>query len=98
MKKRRKNNLNEQSLDGIFDDLIDEKFAMQQEKKNRALQKCMTGLKPDLVDLIYKFYWKGASYESLAAKSRKSVNSLRLILSRTRKSLKKCISREMQHD
>ena len=67
-----------------------------QEKNQNALKECMKGLKPDFFEIIHGFYTKGESCEVIAEKVGKSTNAVRILLSRIRQKLKKCVDKKMR--
>ena len=80
----------------LLETYINEDFSSKQESKGHALKQCLSNLKPDLRTLLYQYYWKGESCEAQSKLFNKSANALRLILSRTRISLRKCIDKGLK--
>src|SRR5688572_25912412 len=74
---------------------LDEKIANLQRLRRQALQRCMALLDARSADLLAGFYTESRSCESLAQLQRRSVNAVRLSLSRLRKQLHDCVLRQM---
>ena len=78
--------------------LIDSQFAEHQdleavarmEQQKIALQHCMAQLDADAVNLLLGFYRERRSCEELA-KGQRTVNAIRLVLSRVRARLRECV-------
>lgn len=82
-------------IDMKFDKKLDEEKLEQGKLEEKALSKCMLKLRPEARDLIISFYKEKMSCVKLSKVFRKSENALRLLLSRTRSSLKICVKKEM---
>jgi RNA polymerase sigma-70 factor (ECF subfamily) len=65
------------------------------EARKAALQHCMSRLDGDSVSLLLGFYKDALSCEKLAEAQRKSVNAVRLSLSRIRTKLRECVERRL---
>ncbi len=65
-------------------------------KRKTMLRHCMMQLSPDKIRIIEGFYWQHRSCHELARVHRRSVNAIKLILSRTRNWLRKCVQRRME--
>ncbi len=76
-------------------DHLDEPVAEQQRLRRRALQECMARLEPAAVEILAGFYWRMDPCEKLAASQRRSVNAIRLTLSRLRTQLRECVGRRL---
>lgn len=74
---------------------LDEKIAHLQRLKRQALQRCMSHLDAKSADLLSGFYAESLSCESIAQLQRRSVNAIRLALSRLRKQLHDCVTRHL---
>jgi len=74
---------------------MDEEIAARQRLRREALQRCMSHLDPKSAGLLSGFYTKSLSCESLAQLQHRSVNAVRLALSRLRKQLHDCVLRQM---
>lgn len=74
---------------------LDEPAAERQGLMRRALQVCMAELGPASLDLLNGFYARAQSCEMLAEAQKRSVNAIRLALSRLRKQLQACMSQRM---
>ncbi|MEI6211030.1 MAG: sigma-70 family RNA polymerase sigma factor [bacterium] len=65
------------------------------ENRRVALQACMEKLDPASLKLLMGFYRDRQSGEELATAFRKSVNAVRLSISRLRKTLKDCVEKQL---
>lgn len=65
------------------------------ESRKAALQHCMARLDQDSVSLLLGFYKDALSCEKLADAQRKSVNAVRLSLSRLRAKLRECVEHRL---
>jgi len=74
---------------------LDEEIAARQRLRRQALQRCMSHLDPKSAGLLSGFYTQSLSCESLAQLQHRSVNAVRLALSRLRKQLHDCVLRQM---
>lgn len=74
---------------------VDEEIADLQRLKRQALQRCMAHLDAKSAGLLSGFYTESLSCENLAQLQRRSVNAVRLALSRLRKQLHDCVLRQM---
>jgi len=74
---------------------LDEEIAHRQLLRRQALQRCMAHLDARSAGLLAGFYTESLSCESLAQLHRRSVNAVRLALSRLRKQLHDCVLRQM---
>jgi RNA polymerase sigma-70 factor (ECF subfamily) len=79
-----------------FDEFQDEESSELLTARRNALRSCMTGLDEDSVEVIAGFYWKRESCDSIADRLGRSVNAIRLLLSRLRKRLGECIQKKME--
>jgi RNA polymerase sigma-70 factor, ECF subfamily len=74
---------------------VDEQIANLQRLRRQALQRCMSHLDAKSAGLLSGFYTQSMSCENLAQLQRRSVNAVRLSLSRLRKQLHDCVLRHM---
>lgn len=74
---------------------LDEEIANAQRLKRQALQRCMSHLDSKSAGLLSGFYTESLSCENLAQLQRRSVNAVRLSLSRLRKQLQDCVARQL---
>lgn len=65
------------------------------ESRKAALQHCMSRLDGESVSLLLGFYKDALSCDKLAEAQRKSVNAIRLSLSRIRTKLRECVERQL---
>lgn len=94
----RTSRLEEQLLARVADVLeqhVEEDAARRQTVLRRALQACMALLSPRALRLVSGFYLRAASCEELARAESRSVNAVRLSLSRLRKQLHACMVRRL---
>ena len=74
---------------------LDEEIASRQRLRSQALQRCMSHLDPRSAGLLSGFYTEALSCETLAQLQRRSVNAVRLALTRLRKQLHDCVARQL---
>jgi len=74
---------------------LDEKIAHLHRLRRQALQRCMSRLDAKSAGLLSGFYAHSLSCESIAQLQRRSVNAVRLSLSRLRKQLHDCVLRHL---
>ncbi len=74
---------------------FDEREADQQRVMRRALEQCMERLDRRSVSLLKGFYARSLPCEMLANLQKRSVNAIRLALSRLRKQLHECMTRRI---
>lgn len=74
---------------------LDEELADRQTLMRKALQRCMSVLNPRAVGILAGFYANAESCETIAQAQGRSVNAVRLSLSRLRKQLHDCMSRQL---
>ena len=86
----------ESSVAAALEDFLTEQKAEGMRDKCQVLKDCMSGLRDRILDLLVGFYWRMESCEELARLHRRSVNSVRLILTRTRQELKNCMDRKLK--
>jgi RNA polymerase sigma-70 factor (ECF subfamily) len=75
---------------------LDDQFAERQRLMGVSLRDCMSRLNTFNVDLLAGFYWKQESCETLADRHGRSVNAIRLMLSRLRDKLRNCLSKRLE--
>jgi RNA polymerase sigma-70 factor (ECF subfamily) len=85
-------------IDRALDEHLDEASAERQRRMREGLRRCMEGLDRASLALLSDFYWRMLSYEELATRHRRSVNALRLALSRLRMRLRACLERRLAGD
>ena len=74
---------------------VDEPEAERHRLRARALQRCVSFLSRKHADILSGFYARAASCEEIARATGRSANAVRLVLSRLRKQLNECVSRQM---
>ena len=72
-----------------------EDAALLMKDQCRALQDCMGHLRKDARDLLMGFYRERHSCQELATRFNRSINAVRLTLSRVRRKLRDCVVRKM---
>ena len=82
------------SMNGLFDEDLKELNA----QKKKALEECMKSLRGETLDILLSFYKDRVSCDKLAERLGKTVNSIWLTLSRSRKALRKCALEKMALD
>jgi RNA polymerase sigma-70 factor (ECF subfamily) len=95
---REKSGLDETLLSivsNVIGKYFDEREADRQRVMRRALEHCMSRLDRRSVSLLKGFYSKALPCETLAGLQKRSVNAVRLALSRLRKQLHECMSRRI---
>lgn len=75
---------------------LDDHHAERQRMMSTSLRDCMSRLNTFNVDLLAGFYWKQESCETLADRHGRSVNAIRLMLSRLRDKLRTCLSKRLE--
>jgi RNA polymerase sigma-70 factor, ECF subfamily len=78
-------------IEARFDEHLDADALARLEQQKSALQHCMSRLDNDSIDLLLGFYRERLRCEQLANARRRSVNAIRLALSRTRARLRECV-------
>lgn len=78
-----------------FEKHLDAEAVAALEARKAALQQCMAQLDADSLSLLLGFYKDAFSCERLGELHRKSVNAVRLSLSRLRAKLRECVRRRM---
>lgn len=79
----------------VLEQHVDEDTARRHTVLRRALQACLALLNPRALRLVSGFYLSAASCEELARAESRSVNAVRLSLSRLRKQLHACMLRRL---
>ena len=72
---------------------MDEEAAKRYALRMKVLDKCMEKLGSTAKDLVVRYYWNNEQCDDIAAKLKRSVNSVWLALSRIRKNLRECVER-----
>lgn len=80
---------------GTVQRYLDERGADRQLLMREALRTCMAGLNDRAADILAGFYGHSKSCEDIAHLQHRSVNSIRLALSRLRKQLHDCMTRKL---
>jgi RNA polymerase sigma-70 factor (ECF subfamily) len=75
---------------------LDEHNAERQRQMSTSLRECMSRLNQFSVALLAGFYWQQESCETLADRHGRSVNAIRLMLSRLREKLRSCLSKRLE--
>ena len=78
-------------VDEQFERHLDQEATIAMEAQKTALQHCMSRLDVESASLLLGFYKDALSCEKLSALHRKSVNAVRLSLSRIRAKLRDCV-------
>lgn len=78
-------------IESRFDEHFDGEAVAELEQQKSALQHCMARLDHDSRDLLLGFYRERLCCEEMAAARHRSVNAIRLVLSRTRSRLRACV-------
>ncbi len=76
-------------------DHLGEEAAERQRVRREALQRCMAGLSERCLRLLSGFYADEQSCEAMGEEQNRSANAVRLALSRLRKQLQDCVSRQL---
>lgn len=79
----------------VLEEHVDEEMARRQTLLRRALQACMSLLSPRALRILCGFYAGAASCEEIARAESRSVNAVRLALSRLRRQLHACMQRRL---
>lgn len=82
-------------VDSQFELHLSQEFAEQSKIERVALHQCMNNIRSDARELLLAFYRDQQSCVQLSKIYNRSVNALHLLLSRTRKSLKICIKKQL---
>ncbi len=75
---------------------LDDLRADQQRAMSASLRECMSRLNQFNLNLLAGFYWQQESCETLADRHGRSVNAIRLMLSRLRDKLRTCLSKRLE--
>ncbi len=78
-------------IDARFEEHVDADALARFEQQKSALQHCMSRLDDDSLSLLLGFYRERQRCEQLADARRRSVNAIRLALSRLRARLRECV-------
>jgi RNA polymerase sigma-70 factor, ECF subfamily len=78
-------------IDAQFEEHLNTDALARLEQQKIALQHCMSRLDNDSLDLLLGFYRERLRCEQLANARRRSVNAIRLALSRIRARLRECV-------
>lgn len=86
-------------VDQSFDTHLNENLHEKYQIRKLVLEGCMQKLRPECHKAMLSFYKEKKSYESLATKMNRSVNAVRILLERSRDSVRKCIkSKRLKHE
>jgi RNA polymerase sigma factor (sigma-70 family) len=77
-------------VDSQLDPMFDEERREKYNEQRKILHECMKELRSETLDILVSFYRDRISCDRLAEKLGKTVNSIWLTLSRSRKVLRKC--------
>ena len=90
----------DQDLLDLVEQAVKENLGDHQAERQRvmstSLRDCMSRLNAFNIDLLAGFYWKQESCEALADRHGRSVNAIRLMLSRLRDKLRTCLSKRLE--
>lgn len=78
-------------VDAQFEEHLNHDAVAVLEQQKAALHHCLAQLEPDVLQLLLGFYRDRVACERLAAVHRRSVNAIRLALSRIRSRLRDCV-------
>jgi len=78
-------------VDAQFDEHMNADALARMEQQKAALQHCMTRLDSDTLNLLLGFYRERLSCDQLATARQRTVNAIRLSLSRIRARLRECV-------
>jgi RNA polymerase sigma-70 factor (ECF subfamily) len=78
-------------VDGVFERNLDDEEAEGTRREIRVLRECLPQIRKESVDVVLGFYRDRLSCEKLASIHGRTVNAVRLLLSRTRKKLRSCM-------
>src|SRR5687767_180482 len=82
-------------VDAQFVEHVNADALARMEQQKTALQHCMTRLDSEALDLLLGFYRERRSCDELATARRRTVNAIRLALSRIRARLRECVRDRM---
>ena len=82
-------------VSAALDEHLDEGVAERQGLMRKALQRCMAVLDGRSLSVIRGYYALSESCEAIARSQRRSANAIRLALSRLRRQLHECMTRQM---
>ena len=98
--RRRDVYVGDETLQRLVVDSLDAGFTREEaeshERRLTALSRCMKALPKRSQDLLIAYYWKGVSCEALSRTWRRSADSLRMALSRVRRTLRACVERTLR--
>ncbi|WDE95720.1 sigma-70 family RNA polymerase sigma factor [Lentisphaera profundi] len=83
-------------IDSYFDAKASSEDKLNSQAEHQALYSCMQNLRGDARQVILDFYHNKKSCIELAEKLSRSENALRLLLSRTRQTLRSCIKNKLE--
>lgn len=75
---------------------LDEQNAERQRQMSLSLRECMARLNQFSLGILAGFYWNQESCEAIAERHGRSVNAIRLMLSRLRDKLRSCLTKRLE--
>ncbi|MCM8538302.1 MAG: sigma-70 family RNA polymerase sigma factor [Lentisphaeraceae bacterium] len=86
-----------------LDDIVDRHFDVHLTKKlheknmarTKVIEGCMGQLRPEALKVMSGFYKERESCETIADKMNRSVNAIRILLHRTRDTVRKCVKTQV---
>lgn len=97
--RNRQGDVNSELVDriaGHFDQFLNDDSAVDQLKlRKKAMHRCMPKLRRETQAIFQGFYYKRLSCSELARMHERTVNAIRLTLSKARKTVRKCVDREI---
>ena len=86
-------------VDQSFDVHLNEKLHEKYQVRKLVLEGCMQKLRPECLKVMVGFYRERESCETLANRMNRSVNAVRILLHRSRDSVRKCVkSKRLKHE
>ena len=84
-----------EQVSGAVTEFMGEEAAVKLGLRKKALRECMSQLGSRGAELVSGYYGRSKSCSQLATLQRRSVNAIRLALSRLRRQLHECVSRRL---
>ena len=86
-------------VDQHFDVHLNEKLHEKYQVRKLVLEGCMQKLRPESLKAMVGFYKERQSCEAIALDMDRSVNAVRILLHRSRETVRKCVkSRRLKHE
>lgn len=86
-------------VDQHFDVYLNEKLHEKYQVRKLVLEGCMQKLRPECLKAMVGFYRERQSCESIAQDMDRSVNAVRILLHRSRETVRKCVkSKRLKHE